>query len=125
MEITTAEGDTVPEGKVLLRQDSSQLEAQYAQARAAVIAAQANLARVVAPPQDARVSQAQAQVAQAQAALQSADTALADAQKLRANQQVLNTQIDATKAQIRDRGRPGRSGPGDAQGSPSAAAKPA
>jgi len=100
VEVAAEEGDTVRAGQVLVRQDTSQLEAQYTQARAAVTAAQAELARVVAPPQPARVSQAQAQVAQAQAALAAARTALADAQKVRADPQDLDTQIDNATAQL-------------------------
>ena len=100
VKVTAAEGDRVAKGQVLVQQDGSQLEAQYAQARAAVVAAQAGLATVTAPPQLARVSQARAQVAQAQAALAAARTVLADAERLRADPQDLNTQIDSVNAQL-------------------------
>jgi multidrug resistance efflux pump len=100
VQVAAEEGDSVRAGQVLVRQDTSQLEAQYAQAGAAVSAAQAELARVVARPQPARVSQAQAQVAQAQAALAAARRVLVAAEQVRADPQDLDTQIDSATAQL-------------------------
>ena len=97
--VAAAEGDVVPAGRVLVRLDSSELEARRAQASAAVTAAQADLARVTAAPQPTRVAQVQAQVIQAAAALDAARSALAHAQALRANPQELDAQIKGARAQ--------------------------
>ncbi len=98
--VAAAEGEQAPAGKVLIRLDSSQLEAQYNQAQAAVAAAKANLARVTAAPQAARVAQAQAEAGQALVARDAAQSALADAQKLRANPQDIDSQITAARGQL-------------------------
>jgi HlyD family secretion protein len=94
------EGGSVGAEQVLVRLDGSELEAQYQQAEAERDAARAELARVLAAPQPAKVAQAQAQVAQAEAALAAARSGLADAQSLRDNPQELDAQIDNTRAQI-------------------------
>jgi HlyD family secretion protein len=100
VEVAVAEGTPVKAGQVLVRLDSSQWEAQRNTAESALAAANADLVRVSAPPQSARVAQAKAQVAQAAAALAAARSGLADAQKLRANPQDLNAQIDNARTQI-------------------------
>ncbi len=99
VELAAAEGDTVSAGQVLVRLEGSELAARRVQAAAAVTAAQAELARLVAPPQQARVTQAQAQVTQAQVALDGAQTSLADAKKARLNPYELDAQINSARAQ--------------------------
>ncbi|MCX6029433.1 MAG: efflux RND transporter periplasmic adaptor subunit [Chloroflexi bacterium] len=100
VEVAAVEGDRVAAGQVLIRLDGSELEARRSQAIAAVTAATADLARVTAKPQPARVAQTQAQVAQAEAALAGARAGLADARKLRDNPLDLDTQINNAQAQV-------------------------
>ncbi len=98
--VAAAEGDRVAAGQLLIRLDGSELEARRGQALAAVAAAKADLARVTAGPQPARVAQTQAQVAQAEAALAGARAGLADARKLRENPLDLGGQINSAQAQV-------------------------
>ena len=100
IEVTAAEGNSVAAGQLLVRQDSSELEANRSQALAALTAAEADLAQLKAPTQAARVAQARSQVAQAETVLAGAQVALADAQQLRANPQDLDAQINNARAQL-------------------------
>lgn len=94
-----AEAAQVAAGQVVARLHSSDLEPTYRQALDAVDAAKADLARVSAAPEAARVAQAQASVAQAQAALAAAQSALDDARTQRDKPQALDSQIAAARSQ--------------------------
>jgi len=99
--VKVAEGDQVTAGQELVELDGQELAATQAQAQAAVAAAQADLARVIAAPQAARVVQAEAQVKQAEAALAAARTGLENARKLRQNPQDLDAQISSARGQVK------------------------
>ena len=94
-----AEGETTKAGQLAVELDDSEWQARRAEAAAAVSAARAELTRVTAAAQPARIAQAEAQVSQAQAALAAAQTTLANARTLRSNPQELDAQINATRAQ--------------------------
>ncbi|HEX9116752.1 MAG TPA: efflux RND transporter periplasmic adaptor subunit [Anaerolineae bacterium] len=98
--VNAAEGDQVAAGKGLVKLDGGSLAAQADQAQAAIATAKADLARVAAAPQAARVSLAQAQVAQARAVLAGAQAGLADARQLRADPQDLTSQINNARSQL-------------------------
>jgi HlyD family secretion protein len=100
IEVNAVEGQPVAAGQVLVRLDGAELEAQAQQANAARASAQAELARVTAAPQAARVEQAQAQVAQAEAALAAARTALTDARSQRDKPLDLDSQINNARSQL-------------------------
>lgn len=99
VQVQAAEGDTVTAGQTLVELDAEELTARKMQAAAVVAAARAELARITAQPQAARVAQAEAQVKQAEAALAGAQTALANAKKLREQPQELDAQINAARGQ--------------------------
>jgi HlyD family secretion protein len=99
VEVAAQEGDVVSAGHTVVRMDDTELEAQYQQALAAVVAAQAELSQVTATPQPSKVALAQAQVAEAQATLDAAHTALEDAHKLRDKPLDLDAQINNAQAQ--------------------------
>jgi len=67
--VTVSEGDTVAAGEALAMLETTLLEAQVAQAQAAVAAAQAQLGVVKAGPRPGEVAGAEAQVAAAEAAV--------------------------------------------------------
>ncbi|MGQ9766604.1 MAG: HlyD family secretion protein [Anaerolineae bacterium] len=100
-EVYAEEGQKVTAGQVLAELDGEELAARRSQAQAALAAAQAELARVTAPPQPARIAQAQAVVSQAEAALAVAQAGLRAAQDLRAQPQALDAQINAARGQLR------------------------
>lgn len=100
VQVHAAEGDEVTAGQVLVELEGEELAARKLQAAAAVAAARAELARVTAPPQAARVAQAEAQVKQAQAGSAGATTALANARQLRDHPQELDAQINTARAQV-------------------------
>jgi HlyD family secretion protein len=97
--VGVAEGEMIMAGQVAAALDDSEWRARRAEAEAAVSAARAELVRVTAAAQPARIAQAEAQVDQAQAAQAVAQTALANARTLRGNPQELDAQINATRAQ--------------------------
>ncbi len=68
--VRVAVGDTVQAGQVLIELDDEALQAQYAQAKAALDAAQARLDAITAGPRREQVAQAEANLASAQAALE-------------------------------------------------------
>jgi HlyD family secretion protein len=96
---SVAEGEAIQAGQTVVELDGSEWHARRAEATAAVSAARAELARVTALAQPARIAQAEAQVGQAQAALAAAQTGLVNARTLRDNPQELNAQINAARAQ--------------------------
>jgi multidrug resistance efflux pump len=100
LRVPISEGEAVRAGQVAVELDAREWQARRDEAEAAVAAARAELARVQAPPQTARVAQAEAQAAQAQAALASAQTALTNARILRATPQELDAQIHTAQAQV-------------------------
>jgi HlyD family secretion protein len=78
-EVHMAEGDRVQADQVLVRLDAAQQAAAVAQARANLTAAEAQLARVQAGPDDEEITAAEAAVEVAQAGVQTAEGAVASA----------------------------------------------
>ncbi len=87
------EGDRVTAGKVLVQLDTRTLEAQAAQARAAVAAAEAARANVRAGTHPAQILAAEAALEQVKARHASAEAALQDARAILANPQDLDAQV--------------------------------
>jgi len=77
-EVLVQEGDTVQTGDVLLRLDSTLLEAQQSQAEAALALAEANLALLQANPTEQQLAIAQAGLDQAQAVKDAAQRTVDD-----------------------------------------------
>ncbi|MDH7485657.1 MAG: efflux RND transporter periplasmic adaptor subunit [Anaerolineae bacterium] len=100
VELLAGEGDVVQAGQVVVRLDEALLEAQIAQAQAAVAVAEAQLAWVQAPARAEELRRAQAAVAQAEAARQAARQAWLDAQALRDHPQDLDVQIIAARTDV-------------------------
>jgi RND family efflux transporter MFP subunit len=71
-QVLVEEGDLVQQGQVLARIDSSVLQGQYEQAKAAVAQAEARLAELRAGTRTEEIAQAQARLAQAEARLREA-----------------------------------------------------
>lgn len=101
LRVAAVEGETVEVGEVLVELDADEWQARHDEAVAAVAAARAELARLLAAAQPARVAQAEAQLAQARAALAASQTALANARALRDKPQELDAQINAAQAQVK------------------------
>ena len=99
--IAVEEGDRVTAGQELVRLDRAMLNAQIAQAQAAVDTAKAQLAQVQAGPRVEEVRQAEAALAQAVAARDGAKRAWENAQAARANPQELDARIAAADAQFK------------------------
>ncbi len=99
-EVLTDEGDLLEEGDIVIRLDDAILQAQIAQAEAAVEVAQANLAQVMAGVPEGDIHQAEALVAQAEVARDGALQALGDARTARNNPQELEALIDAAQTQL-------------------------
>lgn len=99
--ITVDEGDTVTQGQELVRLDRTTLDAQIAQAQAALETARAQLAQVKAgaPPEEIR--QAEAALAQAMAQRDGAKRAWENAQAVRDTPQELDARIAAAEAQVK------------------------
>lgn len=87
------EGDEVEVGQVMVELDRSILEAQFAQAQAAVVAAEANLANVRAGAHPAEILAAQAVLRQAIAGRSAAETARDDVKAILRNPQEIDAQI--------------------------------
>jgi HlyD family secretion protein len=98
--VLAQEGDEVEASDVLIRLDTSLVDAQMGEAEAAVAAARANLARVQAGPRPGEIATAEAMLEQAIAARDGAERAWRDAQAVRDNPQQLNTQIDEALTQV-------------------------
>ncbi len=105
--VTAAEGDEVTAGQVLVLLDSRTLEAQKAQAEAAVVAAEAHLASVQAGPHPAEILAAQAALdralaerEQARLAWQNAEALLAEPQAIDARVVEAETQVDLAQVQV-------------------------
>ena len=94
------EGDSVTEGQKLAEIDTALLDAQIAEAEAAVAMAQAQLARVQAGARPEDIAIAEAAVAMAQAQRDAAYQAWQDAITLRDNPQELELQIAAARTQL-------------------------
>ncbi len=97
--MTVDEGDRVTAGQELVRLDRAMLNAQMAQAQAAVDTARAQLAQIKAGARPEDVRQAEAALAQARAASDGAERAWENAQAVRANPQELDARIAAAETQ--------------------------
>ena len=100
VELLVDEGDVVEQEQVVLRLDSSLLEAQIAQAQAALEVTQANLALVTARASPEELRLAQAAVRQAESVREAASQAWLDAQMLRDTPQDLDLQILASRTEV-------------------------
>ncbi|NDJ51927.1 MAG: HlyD family efflux transporter periplasmic adaptor subunit [Chloroflexi bacterium] len=100
VDLLVEEGDTVEAGDVLLRLDTSLLEAQrqIAVARRDIIQAERDLA--AAGPRDEIIAQAEAQVTIAMAALEAAQVALGGAAAVRNNPQDIRVQVVEAETQV-------------------------
>ncbi|MGD8623543.1 MAG: efflux RND transporter periplasmic adaptor subunit [Anaerolineae bacterium] len=94
------EGDEVQAGQPLVWLDTSLLQAQMAQARAAVLAAESNLANVEAGTHPAEILGAQAALRQAFAERDAAETAWSDAQLILQNPQEIEAQIVEARTSV-------------------------
>jgi HlyD family secretion protein len=94
------EGDQVTQDQVLAQIDTDLLDANIAQAQAAVSMAQAQLARVEAGARSEEIAVAQAMLVQAAAKRDAAYQAWQDAILLRDNPQELDMQIAATRSEL-------------------------
>lgn len=92
------EGQEVVAGQPLARLDTALLEAQLAQARAAVSVAEANLELLRAGARDEEIAAARASVVQAQAGRDGAVRAFENAQAMLKNPQELNAQVAQLQA---------------------------
>jgi len=99
--ITVEEGDRVTAGQELIRLDRTLLNAQIAQAQAAVETAKAQLAQVKAGARAEEIRQAEAALAQAIAARDGAKQAWENAKAARANPQELEARIAAAETQLK------------------------
>ncbi len=99
--ITVEEGDRVTAGQELIRLDRTLLNAQIAQAQAAVSTAQAQLAQLKAGARAEEIRQAEAALAQAIAARDGAKQAWENAKAARANPQELEARIAAAETQLK------------------------
>jgi multidrug efflux pump subunit AcrA (membrane-fusion protein) len=94
------EGDAVQEGDLLAEIDAALLDADMAEAEAAVRLAQAHLARVEAGARAEEIELARSMVVQAETQRDAAYQAWQDALMLRDNPQELDLQIAATRSQL-------------------------
>jgi HlyD family secretion protein len=99
-ELHAGQGDEVQAGQPLVQLDTRLLEAQLAQARAAVAAAEANLANVRAGAMPAELLAAQAALGQAVAERDAAETAWHDTQAILENPQEIDAQIVQAQAAV-------------------------
>ncbi len=99
--ITVDEGARVTAGQELVRLERSLLDAQIAQAQAAVETAQAQLAQVKAGARPEEIRQAEAALVQAIAARDGAQRAWENARAARANPQELDARLAAAEAQVK------------------------
>ncbi len=99
--LTVDEGSAVTQGQELVRLDRTTLDAQIAQAYAALETAQAQLAQVKAGARPEEIRQAQAALAQAIAQREGAKRAWENAQAVRDTPQELDVRIAAAEAQLK------------------------
>jgi len=100
VEVLVDEGDEVEEGQVLIRLDDSVVRSQLEEAKAAVEAARAGLAKLEAGARPEEVQAARAALAQAVAQRDGAKEAWEDALKSLREQQELQVQIEQARAQV-------------------------
>ena len=98
--LNAGEGDDIQAGQVLVELDTSALQAQVAQAQAAVAAARANLDSVKAGTHPAEILAAQAAVQQAIAQRDAAKTAWDGTQAVLDNPQAIDAQIAQAQAAV-------------------------
>lgn len=94
------EGDEIEAGQIIAKLDTAIIEAQIAQAEAAVEVAQAQLAQVNAGTPPTKIAQAEAELALVQVRRDVMERVWRDAVILRDNPQELNMQINATRYQL-------------------------
>jgi HlyD family secretion protein len=99
-EIPVAEGDEVAAGDLLVRLDTTLLDAQIETVEATVAMAEAGLAQAKAGARLGQITVAEAQLAQAEAGLAAAQQAVTDTQALVENPQDIDLQIAVMAAQI-------------------------
>lgn len=99
--LAVEEGETVTQGQELVRLDRTTLDAQIAQAHAAVETAQAQRAQVKAGARVEEIRQAEAALAQACAQRDGAKRAWENAQAVRETPQELDVRIAAAEAQLK------------------------
>ncbi len=97
--VLIAEGDDVAEGDVLLRLDSIDAELAVERAKAALAAAEADLARLKAIPRAEDVASAEAQVNVAEAGLQKVLEGVSDQQLIAARAELKNAEAQLEQAQ--------------------------
>ncbi len=100
VDLRVEEGDEVEAGQVLLRLDTTLLDAQMAQAEGAVAAAEANLANVKAGSHRAEIMAAEAALRQAIAKRTAAETAWQDALAILYQPQEIEAQIIQGQAAV-------------------------
>lgn len=100
VELTVREGDAVEEGQLLAQLDTALIDAQLAQAEAAVAVARASLDLAMAGAREVDVRQAEAAVRVAEAARDAAYQAWQDAQALLENPQDLEVQLLAARTEV-------------------------
>jgi len=110
VELLADEGDQVEAGQVLVRLDTTLLDAQIEAAQAGLDVAQAGLAQALAGARPEQIRQAEAALAQAEAARDGVYQVWQDAIAIRDNPQELDGQIAQAKAQVA--AAEGRAGPG-------------
>ena len=99
-ELYADQGDDVQAGQPLVQLDTRLLQAQLAQAQAAVAAAEANLANVRAGAMPAEILAAQAALGQAVAERDAAETAWHDTQAILENPQEIDAQVVQAQAAL-------------------------
>lgn len=99
-QVLADEADEVSAGQVLVTLDDTLLQAERAQAVAAVAAAEANLAQLRAGARPEELAAAEAAVRQAQAQLEGARRTAAQAWAAAANPQDIDVQIASAEAQV-------------------------
>ena len=100
VELLADEGDQVEAGQVLVRLDTTLLDAQIAAAQAGLDVAQAGLAQALAGARPEQIRQAEAALAQAEAARDGVYQVWQDTIAIRDNPQELDGQIAQARAQV-------------------------
>jgi len=100
VELLADEGDDIEAGQVLVRLDTTLLDAQIEMARAGLDVAQAGLAQAQAGARPEQIQQAEAALAQARAGRDGAYQAWQDLIAIRDNPQELDAQIAQVRAQV-------------------------